>query len=179
VTEEPTQRPDRASDADRNAVVGSPEAGLADRPEHSAPHVERVGSRAPATLFDFFAHIRVGGGAPVPRRVGAVFGDVQIDLRHLRTDAELIELDLWSVFGDVDVIVAEGVDAELNGWTLLGRHTTDLAPMPRLAGTPRVAVRAHAVFGDLRLRSLAPGESATRWHALLGRRARRPQPPGA
>ncbi|MBW8767887.1 MAG: hypothetical protein JF630_17290, partial [Geodermatophilales bacterium] len=77
----------------------------------------------------------------------------------------------------VDVVVAEGVDAELHGWTVLGNRKSDLAPVPRLAGTPRVVVRAHAVLGDLRLRSLAPGESASRWRALLDRLAQRSQPP--
>jgi hypothetical protein len=50
-----------------------------------------------------------------------------------------------TVFGDVDVILAEGVDGELHGRT---------------------------VFGALRLRSLAPGESPSRWKALLDRLAR-------
>jgi hypothetical protein len=205
MTEDPTQRSAiRASDAERNAVVGRLEKALAegritidefrqraeaayalattaefepllaDLPARPTPQVEAVGGRAPDTLFDFFAHVRLSGRAPLPKRAGAVFGDVRVDLRDLRTDAELIELDLWSVFGDVDVIVAEGVDADLNGWSLLGKRTSDLAPVPRLAGTPRVAVRAHTAFGDLRLRSLAPGESASRWRALLVRLAQRP-----
>jgi hypothetical protein len=203
MTEEPMQRSGvRASDAERNAVVGRLEQALgegritieefgqraeaayalattaelepllADLPARPAPQV--VGGRAPHTLFDFFAHVRLSGRDPLPNRAGAVFGDVRIDLRDLRTDAELIELDLWSVFGDVDVIVAEGVDADLDGWSLLGKRTSDLAVVPRLPGTPRVAVRAHGVFGDLRLRSLAPGESASRWRALLVRLAQRP-----
>jgi hypothetical protein len=197
----------RASDADREAAVGRLEKALgegritidefrqraeaayavlttaeldpllADLPADGSPQVEIVGSRAPATLFNVFGDIRLSGGAPVPGRVGTVFGDVRIDLRDLRTDAELIELDLSTVFGDVDVIIAEGVDAELHGWTVLGDRKTDLARVPRLAGTPRVAVRAHAIVGDLRLRSLAPGESASRWRALLDRLAQRPQPP--
>jgi hypothetical protein len=70
--------------------------------------------------------------------------------------------ELRSVFGDVEVIVSEGVDAELDGWTLVGDRTTELAPVPRLAGTPRVVVQARTVFGDLRLRSLAPGNSPSR-----------------
>jgi len=40
------------------------------------------------------------------------------------------------VFGDVEVIVAAGVDAELQGRTLFGDRRTDLAAVPRLAGTP-------------------------------------------
>jgi hypothetical protein len=84
---------------------------------------------------------------------------------------------LHRLAGDVDVVVAEGVAAELIGSTVFGDRVTDLAPVPRLAGTPRVVVRARTVFGDLRLRSLAPGQSADRWRALLERFAGRVLPP--
>jgi hypothetical protein len=206
VTDRPTQRPVRVSDADRIATVSHLEAALAegrisvdemerraeaaraaatttelepllaDLPDPSPQQAQMVGSRAPETLFDFVADVRAGDGTPVPRRAGAVFGDVRIDLRQLDTDAEMIELNLWSVLGDVEVIVAEGVDADLNGWTVIGRRKVDLAPMPRRAGTPRVAVRAHSILGDLRLRSLGPGEPAGR-RTILGWLARRTPPP--
>ncbi len=39
--------------------------------------------------------------------------------------------------------------------------------------------RAHALIGDLRLRSLGPGESAGGWRALLDRLAQRPRPPAS
>jgi hypothetical protein len=206
VTEQPTTRDAlRASDADRDAAVGRLEQALsegrigidefgrraeaaysagtdadldrllADLP--SRPHGEIVGDRAPGTLFDTFGHVRVGGGQPPPRRAGSIFGDVRIDLRDLRTDADVIELDLWSIFGDVDVIVAEGVDAVLDGWTILGNRRSALAPVSRLPGTPRVEVRGRTAFGDLRLRTLAPGEQTGRWGALLDRLAQRPQAP--
>ena len=158
-------------------MTEQPTTPPADPSGEARPQAETVGQRPPATLFDSFGNIRVEGGAPPPRRAGSVFGDVRIDLRELRTDVALIELTLWSVFGDVDVIVAEGVDAELDGWSILGGRATDLAPVPRLTGTPRVAVRAHSVFGDLRLRTLAPGESAGRWRALLDGLVQGPQPP--
>ena len=70
------------------------------------------------------------------------------------------------------------VEPELDGWTVIGDRRVELAPVPRLAGTPRVVVRAHALIGDLRLRSLGPGESAGGWRALLDRLAQRPRPPG-
>ena len=75
------------------------------------------------------------------------------------------------------MIVAEGVDAELHGRTVFGNRKVQLAPVERLAGTPLVVVHAKAIFGDLRLRSLAPGESASRWTALLERLAQRRQLP--
>ena len=53
--------------------------------------------------------------------------------------------------------MSEGVDAELDGWTLFGDRKTELAPVARLKGTPLVVVHAWTIFGDLMLRSLAPG----------------------
>lgn len=197
----------RASDADREAAVARLEEALAegritvdefrqrteaaysavltrelqplfaDLPVTPSSQVEVVGSRPPASLFNVLGDVRLNGSTPVPKRIGTVFGDIKIDLRDLRTNAESVELDLSTVLGDIEVIVPEGVDAELDGWTVLGDRVIDLAAVPRLAGTPRVVVRAHALFGDLRLRSLAPGESASRWRALLDRLAQRPQPP--
>ena len=77
------------------------------------------------------------------------------------------------MFGTVEVIVAEGVDALLDGSTVFGNRRVELASVPRLAGTPRVIVRARSVFGDLRLRGLTPGASAGRWRAVVDRLDRR------
>jgi hypothetical protein len=207
MAEEPPAVPaPRASDADREAVVARLQTALgegrldpvefaeradaasaaptradldrlvADLP--TAP-VEIVGSRAPEELTSVFGDVRLAGGASVPARVRTVFGDVRLDLRHLRTDADRVELTLSTWFGDVDVVVAEGVAAELVGRTVFGDRVTDLAPVPRLTGTPRIVVRATTVFGDLRLRSLAPGQSADRWRALLDRLAGRAAQPSA
>jgi hypothetical protein len=133
--------------------------------------------RVPEEVRGVFGDIRLSGGAAVPQRVSNVFGDIRLDLRGLRTDADRIDLHLGTIFGDIEVIVSEGVDAELQGTTMFGDRKVDLAQVQRLAGTPLVVVHARAVFGDLRLRSLAPGESPSRWRALLDRLADRPQPP--
>lgn len=70
------------------------------------------------------------------------------------------------------MIVAEEVDAELHGRTVFGNRKVELAPAPRLTGMPLVVVHARTVFGDLRLRSLAPDASPSRWQAVLDRLAR-------
>ncbi|MGY1813837.1 DUF1707 domain-containing protein [Blastococcus sp. SYSU D00820] len=141
-----------------------------------APPVEMVGGRAPERVSSVFGDLRFAGG-DVPRVASTVFGDVRVDLRGLRTDADVVELELGTVFGDVEVLVAEGVDAVLSGRTVFGDRRTELATVPRLQGTPRVVVRARTVFGDLRLRSLPPGASGSRWRDMLDRLAARRLPP--
>jgi hypothetical protein len=168
---------ERASAAYDAVTTADLEPLVHDLPVDAPPPVEIVGSRAPEVLGTVFGDVRLTAGATVPRRASTVFGDVRLDLRMLRTDADVVELHLGTVFGDVDVVVPEGVDAELRGRTVFGDRRIDLAPVPRLAGTPRVVVHARTVFGDLRLRSLAPGESASRWRALLDRLAERRLPP--
>jgi hypothetical protein len=196
----------RAADADRDAVVAQLQAAmaegrldmdefgqraeaayaavtleeldglLADLPRNAPTEI--VGTRTPDTVSSVFGDVTLAGVSP-PHRVSTVFGDVRVDLRAVRTDAPRIELFLSTIFGDVDVIVAEGVDAELHGRTVLGNRKVELAPVPRLVGTPRVIVHGRTTFGDLRLRSLAPGESASRWKAVLDRLAQgRQLPPG-
>ncbi|WP_254920672.1 DUF1707 SHOCT-like domain-containing protein [Blastococcus mobilis] len=197
----------RASDADREAVLSRLQTALgegridldefgqraeaayaavtraeldllvSDLPPNAPPPVEIVGTRTPEEMTSVFGDITLTSRSTPPRRVGTVFGDIRIDLRGVRTGADRVDLYLSTVFGDIDVIVAEGVDAELQGRTVLGDRKVELAPVQRLAGTPLVVVHARAVLGDLRLRSLAPGDSPSRWGALLARLAQRRQPP--
>ncbi|MGY2064406.1 DUF1707 domain-containing protein [Blastococcus sp. SYSU DS0619] len=150
---------------------------VADLPSDAPPRVQLVGQRPSEEVTSVFGDITLTVGTAPPQRAGTVFGDIRIDLRGLRTEADRIDLTLSTVFGDVDVILAEGVDGELHGRTVFGDRRVDLAPVPRLAGTPLVVVHAKAVFGDLRLRSLAPGDSPTRWGALMEKLAARKQLP--
>jgi Domain of unknown function (DUF1707) len=149
-------------------------------PVSAVPAVgEVIGERASTEpVFSLLGDVQLTATTAVPAQVVTVLGDVKIDLRGLRTSAPTVELTLYTFFGDVEVIVSEGVAAEIRGWTLLGNRKTDLAAVPRLPGTPHVVVRGWSVFGDRRLRSLAPGESPSRWRAVLDRLAdRRAAPP--
>lgn len=150
---------------------------VADLPANAPPPVQIVGQRSPEEISSVFGDVTLTVASNPPQRVGTVFGDVRLDLRTLRTGAGRIDLHVRTVFGDIDVIVAEGVDAELHGRTVFGDRKVQLAPVQRLAGTPLIVVHAKAVFGDLRLRSLAPGDSPSRWGALMERLAQRRPPP--
>jgi Domain of unknown function (DUF1707) len=140
--------------------------------------VEMVGERdAAGPVNSVFGDVQLVPAAVVPERVTTVFGDVRLDLRQLKSSADTLYLELGTVFGDVEVLVAEGVAAESEGWTVFGDRKTQLAAVPRLPGTPRIVVRAWTVFGDLKLRSLAAGEDPRRWRAALDRFAARRLPP--
>jgi hypothetical protein len=166
----------RADAAHTAVTVAELDLLVADLPSEGSPAVEVVGTRPPENVSLTFGDITLAGAVP-PRRARTVFGDIRIDLRGLRTGADRVDLQLSTVFGDVDVVVSEGVEAELHGGTVFGDRKVGLAPVARLAGTPLVVVHARTVFGDLRLRSLAPGESASRWRALMERLAQRRMPP--
>jgi hypothetical protein len=153
---------------------------LADLPGGSGPaRVEIVGDVVvdPGPVTSVFGDIKLTATTGVPSKAATFFGDVRIDLRGLRTAEDTIHLQLRTFFGDVEVIVSEGVAAQLEGWTFFGNRKTALAAVPRLPGTPRVVVHGWSFFGDLKLRSLAPGESPSRWRAVMDRLAQRRQVP--
>jgi predicted membrane protein len=65
----------------------------------------------------------------------------------------VIEVGVNSLIGDVEVVVPEGVEAELTGFSLLGDRSVVLAPVPPVPGTPRIRVRVFSVIGDVKLHS--------------------------
>jgi hypothetical protein len=172
----------RADAAYAAATTAELDALLADLPSpvSEVPAVgEVIRERTTEPQFSLLGDVKLTPTTSVPRRIGTFFGNIKVDLRGLRTSAETVELELITVLGDVEVIVSEGVAAEIGGWTGLGDRKTDLAAVPRLPGTPHVVVRGWTLLGDRKLRSLAPGESPSRWRALLDRLADRlpPVPP--
>jgi len=167
----------RTSAAYEAATTAELDALVADLPAPGPPRgPEMVGAAGPDAMNSVFGDVELTVTTAVPERVSTVFGDVKIDLRGLRTSADTVHLQLTTLFGDVEVIVSEGVTAEISGFTVFGDRRTELAAVPRLAGTPHVVVRGWTLFGDLRLRSLAPGESASRWRGVLDRLAARRPP---
>ena len=68
------------------------------------PPGELVGPRISDAVSSVFGDVKLAPVTVVPERVGTVFGDVRVDLRGLRTSADTVQLQLSTVFGDVDVI---------------------------------------------------------------------------
>jgi Domain of unknown function (DUF1707)/Cell wall-active antibiotics response 4TMS YvqF len=114
---------------------------------------------------------RRAGRWRLPRRLSAwsVMGDVHLDLTSVVCAEPEVELRLTSVMGDVEVLLPDGIEVELTGFDVMGDRDLVLAPVPRAPGTPLIRVRAHAVMGDVLVRSAgAAFERRKGWRRWLG-----------
>ena len=101
-----------------------------------------------------FGDMRRSGPWVVPEHSAwrSYFGDVVLDLREARVSAPEVTIDASTVFGDIELLVPEGVLVELRTRTTFGksRHQAgETAP----AGAPRVILTGGTVFGDVRVRA--------------------------
>ncbi|MEU4563609.1 DUF1707 domain-containing protein [Actinoplanes sp. NPDC023936] len=92
------------------------------------------------------------------RRLGTytVFGQTELDLRHLATGEDVVEITGSCVFGQLKVIVPEGVEVDLTGANVFSTRDIRLAAVPRLPGTPEIRVRVTTWFGNVEVVSARP-----------------------
>ncbi len=135
------------------------------------------GSITPAS-FSVFGDVKLKGRWRLREHTRAMtlFGNVQLDLREAICSSAEVRIEGYTVFGNVCVIVPEGVEVELSGFTIFGARKLTLAAVPRSPQTPLVRVHGVSLFGDLKVRSLTPGEPASAWRRALSRRQRGKQP---
>jgi hypothetical protein len=102
---------------------------------------------------------------PRALRLVTVFGETELDLREVQTDADVVDIRGRCVFGSVKVIVPEGVEVELLGSAVFASRKMRLAPVPRVAGTPLVRVDINTYFGEVDVFSRGPnsGSALARW----------------
>lgn len=132
--------------------AGQLERVLADLP---APVVGQRQARR-SHLVSILGDVRRSGRWSMRRRTTAwlVIGDLDVDLRGaVLEDGDTVEIDVYSALGDATVVVPEGVEVELGGFSVIGDRKVALAPVPRVPGTPTVRVRVFSLIGDARIRS--------------------------
>lgn len=94
-------------------------------------------------------------------RTRTVFGSTELDLREVLTDQAVIEITGACVFGELTVIVPEGVEVDLTGAAVFASRDMHLAAVPRVPGTPEVRVQITSWFSSVEVVSrpfaLPPG----------------------
>jgi hypothetical protein len=167
----------RASDAEREAVMerlrhAAAEGRLtfeelADRIEAASGAVLRsdldaltsdlpaavaVQHEAPAEVRAFDDIKRSGAWVvPAVSRFHSWTGDVRLDLRQARISEPEIRIHAWALFGDIDVLVPEGVEVDVQARSKLGHVKQETGAAP-VAGAPRVVLTGGSVFGDVKVR---------------------------
>jgi hypothetical protein len=132
----------------------------------------RVGTtKTVSRVVTVMGDARRAGRWRLPRRLSArsVMGDVHLDLTSVVCAEPEVELRLMSLMGDLEVVLPDGIEVELTGFDVMGDRELVLAPVPRAPGTPLIRIRAHAVMGDVLVRSAgAAYERREGWWRRLG-----------
>jgi Domain of unknown function (DUF1707) len=81
------------------------------------------------------------------------FGTTELDLRGVITDQPVIEIDGFCVFGELKVIVPEGVEVDVTGATVFTSRQQELAAVPRVPGTPEVRIQVAGWFSSIQVNS--------------------------
>lgn len=159
--EELADRIEAAADASTRADL---ERLTADLPAAPAPAPEVA---VPARAGSVFGDLKRSGRWQVAAalRFETVFGDVVLDLREALVPERETTIDARTLFGDVDVLVPEGVAVEVRSWTFFGdvRQSAGASAPP---GAPLVVLTGGTVFGDVKVRAQRTRERLAGW--LLG-----------
>ncbi len=91
----------------------------------------------------------------------AVMGGCDMDLRRAEIDGPEVEITAVAFWGGVNIIVPEGFDVELQGFSFMGGRELRLRDVPMVRGSPRIVVRGFAVMGGIVVKS-RPNRSAKR-----------------
>ena len=91
------------------------------------------------------------------------FGHIKLDLRQAQISAAETHIHARALFGNIDLLVPEGVEVEVQARTQVGR--TSLQASSGIAGAPRIVLTGGTFFGDIKVRHRRLWEK-------LGRRGR-------
>lgn len=110
-------------------------------------------------LVAFLGDIVRTGRWQAARKTNALqlMGDLKLDLREVIAPGETLEVETWSLMGDVKIVVPPGTEVVVSGGTLLGDVKTETDPRHQTAPTgARLVVRGYTLMGDVIVREMGP-----------------------
>jgi hypothetical protein len=145
--EELAERADLAHRARTHEQLAAVTSDLAAAPASAAPQPERH----TAVLGSIE---RRGRWRLAPRnRFVAVLGSIELDLRQAVLPGPEVELECVAVLGSVEVLLPEGVEADVTGGVVLGSREVRMDGEAPAAGAPVVRIRAGGALGSVEVRS--------------------------
>ena len=86
-------------------------------------------------------------------------GGCDMDLRSAEIEGPEVEITAFAFWGGINIIVPEGFDVDLRGFSFMGGRSLRLKDVPIVPGSPRIIVRGFAVMGGIEVKS-RPNRSA-------------------
>jgi Cell wall-active antibiotics response 4TMS YvqF len=104
-------------------------------------------------IVSVFGDITRTGSWP-PRRTTspiALFGDIDLDLRHATMPPGEVVINAVAPFGNIDVLVPEGTQVDVGGFTLFGSKKIAVGEATENQSTAVIRVRGFSLFGSLKV----------------------------
>jgi len=157
------------------AVANAP-AAVPDGKTLAVPESAAIAWSAPPStgriISVFSGSSRSGNWQPARvNKVLTVFGGTELDLREARLPPGEVEINIFVMFGGVDIVVPPGVEVRLDCTTLFGGADQGNATEPPTPGGTVVRVTGVVLFGGVDVNERLPGESS--WAARKRHRAHR------
>jgi class 3 adenylate cyclase len=106
---------------------------------------------------------RKGRWRPKPKTKALAFmGGIDLDLRKAEIEGSGVVIRAIAIMGGIQIVVPEGVNVHLGGFSLMGGKDMRVADVPILPGSPVIRVQAFSLMGGVhvrtkRARSALPG----------------------
>lgn len=132
-----------------DAVLADLPAAAPDAPAALAPREQRRWHVAVLSGHSTQGRWRIRGKT----NAVAVMGGCHLDLRRAEIEGPEAVITAVSFWGGVEIIVPEGFDVELRGFSFMGGRTLRLRDVPVVRGSPRIVVRGYSVMGGVHVKS--------------------------
>jgi class 3 adenylate cyclase len=83
----------------------------------------------------------------------AIMGGCDMDLRKAEIEGPEVEITAFAFWGGINIVVPEGFDVELRGFSLMGGRDLSLRDVPIVPGSPRIVVKGIAVMAGINVKS--------------------------
>jgi hypothetical protein len=83
----------------------------------------------------------------------SIFSTVHLDLRHAKLHGDVVELEIYNLFGTVTLIVPEGITVSVDGGGMFASQVIESPSSPPVPGSPTLRVRVKGPGGTVHVRS--------------------------
>jgi hypothetical protein len=138
----------------RRFTMTQPDVHQDDTPETKPsrrPADESSGHRWNVSIFGDISSV----GPGLPRRTTspvALFGDIDVDLRHASIPSDGLVINAIAPFGNIEVLVPDDALVDVGGFTVFGSKKVAVEAAAATESAAVIRVRGFTLFGSLKVR---------------------------